>query len=75
MATAPENPLAPDKPGSGRTFFGGVTLKDFKKLTHTQQLAVMAKWHKKHRVKSVQCQSEDGMTNWTLIKPSTKKKK
>lgn len=72
MPDIPLDPLAPDKPESGKTFFGGVTLKAFKALTHREQMAVMRADDARRQVRPVEHTCPVYGTRWKTLTPKDK---
>lgn len=75
MPDIPENwfdPAPAPKPGK---FFYGLTCRDFCRLPHAERMKLMATEDKKRGVKPVEHQSPDGLSRWTVLKPTKRKKK
>jgi hypothetical protein len=73
MAEAPKPYWEDDSPASGNTFFGGYTIAAFKKLSHAQQMKVMAAHERKRGARPKYCQSDDKLTSWTALVPRKKR--
>lgn len=66
---------AAEPPASGRTFFGGLTLKEFKALSHREQMQAIAKYDKQRGMKATYHKDPDSGMIWKVLKPTKKPRK